>query len=152
MGGGAVTSDLDFAKEFSKRVHAGQVDKAGEEYWKHPAAVADLCSTDEEKIVAYLHDTVEDTDTTIDMIEKMFGSRIAVAVNYITHPQGMPYMDYIKRLAENDIAVRGKRADLRHNMDLSRLPAVTERDIMRVRKYQEAYSFLNKLENSGKRW
>ena len=142
-----MTTDLEFAAEFSRRIHKGQVDKAGEEYWKHPAAVAELCKTDDEKIVAYLHDVVEDTPVTIDAIESMFGPDIAEAVSYITHPKGLPYMEQIKRLAVNDIAREVKKADLTHNMDLSRLKSVTERDIIRIRKYKAALDYLN---NYGK--
>lgn len=135
-------SDVEFAKEFSKRVHFGQVDKAGAEYYKHPEAVASLCDTDDEKIVAYLHDTVEDTDTTVEMIRSMFGEKIAEAVDYISHPKGMPYMEQIKRLSVNDIARHVKEADLIHNMDLSRLPTVTDRDVRRCAKYAVAYDYL----------
>ena len=135
-------SDVEFAKEFSKRVHHGQVDKAGVEYYKHPEAVANLCKTDEEKIVAYLHDTIEDTDTTVDMVRSMFGERIAEAVNYISHPKGMPYMDQIRRLSVNEIARHVKEADLIHNMDMSRLPKITDRDLKRSAKYAVAYDYL----------
>lgn len=135
-------TDLEFAAEFSKRVHRGQVDKAGEDYYKHPESVASFCDTDEEKIVAYLHDTVEDTDTTIDMIRDMFGEKIAEGVFYISHPKGLPYMEQIKRLAKNDLARRVKLADLRHNMDLSRLPVIRESDLIRNEKYKKAREYL----------
>lgn len=139
-------TDVEFAKEFSRRVHRGQVDKAGEDYYKHPEAVANLCTTDDEKIVAYLHDTVEDTDTTVDMIRSMFGDKIAEAVDYISHPKGMGYMDQIKRLSVNELARHVKEADLIHNMDLSRLPTVTERDLKRRAKYMVAYDYLRLID------
>ncbi len=144
-------SDVEFAKEFSKRVHFGQVDKGGTPYWMHPDAVARMCSTDEEKIVAYLHDTVEDTDTTIGMITAMFGEKIGEAVSYITHPKGMPYMDQIKRLSVNEIARHVKEADLKHNMDLSRLPRVTDRDLARYDKYVVAYNYLKGIDGDAEK-
>lgn len=109
-----------------------------------------MCRTDEEKIVAYLHDVVEDTDATVDMIRNMFGDDVAEAVFYITHPKGMPYMDQIKRLAVNDIARAVKKADLTHNMDLSRLSKVTERDLIRKNKYEIALRYLNEYDEKKK--
>lgn len=108
-----------------------------------------MCDTEEEKIVAYLHDTVEDTDTSLEMINAMFGPKIAEAIKYITHPKGMPYMEQIRRLAVNDIAREVKKADLKNNMDLSRLPMITERDLMRTRKYKEALEYLNNYDGGS---
>ena len=50
------------ARLISKLAHKGQVDKAGIDYFTHPEAVAAMLDTPQEKVVGYLHDTVEDTD------------------------------------------------------------------------------------------
>ena len=130
------------ADRFAAEKHAGQKDKAGLPYVEHPRAVAARVESEEEKIVALLHDTVEDTDATIDEIREMFGSTIADAVALLTHDNSVPYMEYVAKVKENPIARAVKLADLTHNMDLSRIPHVTERDLQRIEKYKKAYELL----------
>ena len=130
------------ADRFAAEKHAGQKDKAGLPYVEHPRAVAARVESEEEKIVALLHDTVEDTDATIEEIREMFGSTIADAVALLTHDDSVPYMEYVAKVKENPIARAVKLADLTHNMDLSRIPHVTERDLQRIEKYKKAYELL----------
>lgn len=130
--------------EFASEKHKGQVDRAGQPYIGHPKAVSKMVKGEDEKIVALLHDTVEDTDATIEEIRSKFGDRIADAVNFLTHRPGVPYMDYVKGIKGNALARKVKLADLTHNMDLSRLPEVTDEDLKRIDKYKEAYDFLVK--------
>ena len=98
--------------------------------------------TEDEYIVALLHDTVEDTSATIDEIRAQFGTDVADAVEYLTHKKGVPYMEYVAGIKNNEIARKVKMADLSHNMDLSRLPSVTDEDRKRVKKYEKAYQVL----------
>ena len=137
-------SDLyDKAYALAKAAHAGQVDKSGVDYIEHPVTVASFVETDTQKAVALLHDVLEDTDVTEDELRSLFGDEITDAVVTMTHPEGMPYMEYIARIAENPLARSVKMADLRHNMDLGRLRKVTERDLKRVReKYEPAMEYL----------
>ena len=130
------------AEKFAEEKHFGQFDRAGAPYIEHPRAVAAKVDTDAEKIVAFLHDTVEDTNATLDEISVLFGSDIAEAVGCLTHRKGVPYMDYVAGNKKNDLARKVKLADLSHNMDLSRLPKVTDADRKRVEKYKAAYDFL----------
>ena len=66
----------DFAKLLDKAAlicvtkHQGQRDKAGAAYFQHPMRVAMNCEKDEEKIVALLHDTIEDTDVTPEWLKQ----------------------------------------------------------------------------------
>ncbi|MDF2572046.1 MAG: hypothetical protein K0R55_3650 [Sporomusa sp.] len=72
------------------KAHAGQVDKAGKPYLLHPIAVADMLKAEEEKIVALLHDVVEDTSLTlIDLRNEGFPDRIVEAVDAITKRSGI---------------------------------------------------------------
>lgn len=135
---------VKLAEEFAEKKHSGQVDKAGIAYIEHPRAVAAKLDGEKEKIVAFLHDTVEDTDATIDEIRSIFGDEIAEAVSYLTHEKGTPYLEYVKRLKQNELARKVKLADLSHNMDLSRIPNVTEKDRERVeKKYKKAFEILS---------
>ena len=93
-------------------------------------------------IAALLHDVAEDTDITIDELTKEFGEEVGYALSLLNHDKDVPYMDYVKALKHNDIARAVKMADLTHNMDLSRLKEVTDKDLERVKKYNEAYKLL----------
>jgi len=137
-------SDLyDKAYSLAKAAHAGQVDKSGVDYIEHPVTVASLVETETQKAVALLHDILEDTDVTADELRSLFGDEITNAVVTLTRPKGMPYMDYIARIAKNPLAKAVKMADLKHNMNLGRLNEVTERDLERVRnKYEPAMEYL----------
>lgn len=135
---------LSKVKRFAFKTHAAQLDKAGQPYTNHLQFVANLVADQSDEVIAtaWLHDSVEDTETTLDDIARLFGSVIAEAVNAITKRQGETYQDYLLRVKSNDIARKVKIADLTHNMDLSRLPKTTEKDLARQRKYQQAKQFL----------
>ncbi len=137
--------EVEFAKQFATRAHAGQVDKEGLPYITHPIKVASLVDGYDEKIVAYLHDTVEDTDVKIEEIKELFGEKIADAVAHMTHTKNKDYYEYINHLSENEIAVKVKMADLTHNMDISRIPNPQERDYERLEKYKKVYKMLSQL-------
>lgn len=134
---------LELAKFVSENSHKNQIDKAGIDYFAgHIQAVVNGVTTNKEKIVAYLHDTVEDTPLTIERIKELFGEEIGEAVCAITKSKdgSMSYDDYIERVKANPLARAVKISDLKHNMDLSRLEKVgiTEKDIKRAKKYQKA--------------
>ena len=132
------------AYEIAKKAHLGQVDKAGEDYIKHPEKVASFVKTDEEKAVAYLHDVIEDTELTLeDLYEYGFSKEVLEAVDIITKKRGEDYQSYLNSVKKNKLARAVKLADLRHNSDLTRFTEVTEKDIKRKEKYQKAIDFLN---------
>lgn len=137
-------SQSEKAYKIAKRAHLGQVDKAGEDYIKHPEKVASFVKTDEEKVVAYLHDVIEDTELTLeDLYEYGFSKEVLEAVDIITKKGGENYQSYLNSVKKNKLARAVKLADLRHNSDLTRLTEVTEKDIKRKEKYQKAIDFLN---------
>ena len=137
-------SQSEKAYEIAKKAHLGQVDKAGEDYIKHPEKVASFVNSDEEKAVAYLHDVIEDTELTLeDLREYGFSEEVLKAVDVITKKKGQDYQTYLNSVKENKLARVVKLADLRHNSDLTRLINITEKDIERKEKYQKAIDFLN---------
>ena len=137
-------SQSEKAYEIAKKAHLGQVDKAGEDYIKHPEKVASFVNSDEEKAVAYLHDVIEDTELTLeDLREYGFSEEVLEAVDVITKKKGQDYQTYLNSVKENKLARVVKLADLRHNSDLTRLINITEKDIERKEKYQKAIDFLN---------
>lgn len=136
--------DVKLAHEIAKRAHKGQVDKAGAPYILHPETVASFVTKDDEKIVAYLHDVIEDTPCQLRDLENAgFSSEIVNAVDLLTRKTGQSYKQYLKLVKTNELARVVKLADLKHNSDLSRLTHVTENDIKRLKKYQDAIVFLS---------
>jgi len=134
---------LEKAIEIATEAHRGQTDRAGQPYILHPAAVAANVETTEQKIVAYLHDVIEDTDITAEyLLDAGFPDFIVDAVTAITKADGMPYDEYLNQVKANDIARTVKIADLGHNLDESRLLHPTQRDIDRWEKYKKALKFM----------
>lgn len=137
------------ALEIAIKAHKGVVDKGGADYIFHPITVALKCKTDDEKVVALLHDVVEDTPMTFnDLRKEGFPEYIIEALNAITRrkPQeqnGDGRWEYIKRCKANPIARVVKIADLEHNSDLSRIPNPTEKFKKRViEEYPAEIEFL----------
>ena len=124
--------------------HKGQVDKGGNPYILHPLRVMGKVKSLEAKIVAILHDIIEDTDITKeDLLDMEFPYKIVEAIELLSKPKKEDYIHYIRRIKGNPLAKEVKMADLQDNMDLSRLNKITEKDLNRVEKYKKAYSILN---------
>lgn len=130
---------INKALKLAVQAHEGQVDKRGKPYIFHPIRTALSLDNPNEKIIALLHDVVEDTSVTLEDIEKEFGSEIAFIIEKLTHEKHIPYMDYIKRLSRNSIAKAVKIADLYDNLD-------PDRDFKgrNTNKYKKALNYLLK--------
>lgn len=133
----------DHALRIAIRAHEGQQDKSGREYVMHPIRVAERCKDSRTKIVALLHDTIEDTDVTIEYLRKEgFPEEIIDAVLSVTKQEGENYEDFVRRAAKNAIGKEVKIADLEDNMDIRRLIEIKEEDVARLRKYLRAWQYL----------
>jgi (p)ppGpp synthase/HD superfamily hydrolase len=134
---------LEKAISISVEAHRGQKDKNGKPYILHPISVMGKVRTQTDKIVAVLHDVVEDTDWAFEDLKKEgFPAEILDALDCVTKREGEPYEDFVKRSAGNPIARRVKLADLEDNMDVRRMPAITEKDFERLKKYRHAWELL----------
>jgi (p)ppGpp synthase/HD superfamily hydrolase len=131
-------TNIELALEIATRAHKNQVDKAGAAYILHPMAVAEKVSGEDEKVVALLHDVIEDTDINEASLRILFGDKIADAVLALTRKSGETYMDFIARAKANPLARKVKIADIEHNSDLSRLQNIRQEDLERVEKYKRA--------------
>ena len=137
------TELYDKALQIAIRAHAGQKDKAGQDYILHPIRVAERCGDPRAKIVALLHDTIEDSDVTADYLrEEGFTEEIVEAVLSVTRREGENYDDYVRRAAQNGLGRIVKRADLEDNMDIRRYRELTDRDVERLRKYLRAWQYI----------
>lgn len=142
MNQSSTQANLAQAIHLATQLHAGQVDKAGKDYIQHPLRVMDTVAGETEKIVAVLHDTLEDTSITFEELERQFGEIVANAVQTLSRLKQEDYFDFIERVKGNAIAAKVKIADLHDNMNLSRLNTVTQKDLDRVAKYQKALQML----------
>lgn len=137
---------MEKALILAAKAHTGQVDKGGAPYILHPIRVMLACEGEKEKIVALLHDTLEDTAlTAADLRREGFPEEIVQAVLCLTRRQDEDYMAYIARVCENPLAAEVKYADLQDNLDLSRIPNPTEKDFARIRKYEQAIQKIRSL-------
>jgi (p)ppGpp synthase/HD superfamily hydrolase len=106
------------------KAHSGQFDKGGSPYILHPLRVMLSLDNDEDRIVGILHDVLEDTSITLQHLEDNgFLGEIEIlhALVSITRKSNESYKDFILRVKLNPIALRVKLADLRDNMDISRI-------------------------------
>lgn len=134
---------LDKALEIAKAAHKGQVDVGGAEYINHPIEVAEHCEDEDAKIVALLHDVIEDSKVTLDDLRLQgFKDEIIEAIDIISGRSGIGYDEYLQSIKDNDLARVVKIQDLIHNSDLSRLRVVRDKDRNRVKRYEEALEFL----------
>jgi GTP pyrophosphokinase len=132
-------NDLERAIEIAVGAYAGQTDKAGETYIRHPLRVMEQMDSETERVVAVLHDVVEDSAYTLAEIEVEFDRKVREAVDALTKRDGEDYLDdFIPRAASNDIARKVKRADIEDNMDLTRLPDLNDHILEKQAVYHQA--------------
>lgn len=137
-------STLQRAIEIATDAHKGQYDKAGNDYIGHPLRVMEMGKTENEKIVGVLHDVVEDTDWTFEALAaEGFSEEVIAALRCVTKlSENENYDDFIERVKKNPLAVAVKINDLSDNMDIRRLPYLSDKDVKRLKKYLKAYKRL----------
>jgi (p)ppGpp synthase/HD superfamily hydrolase len=139
-------SSLTRAIEIAVAAHAGQTDKAGAPYILHPLRVMLALEGEEERIVGVLHDVIEDCPgwTPERLRDKGFSESVLQALSHVTKlSEDEDYGAFIARAVLNPIARQVKRADLLDNLDVRRLPEVTDKDRQRLNKYLAALAQLD---------
>lgn len=136
-------STLTRAIIIATQAHEGQIDKGGNPYILHPLRLATKAPDDESRIVAVLHDVVEDSDISLrNLFEEGFSWDVVNAIDCLTHRKGESYDDYILRIKTNSLATTVKLLDLDDNRDLSRIPDPSNKDFERLKKYNWATNAL----------
>jgi (p)ppGpp synthase/HD superfamily hydrolase len=129
--------------------HGLDMGKDGQPYILHPLRVMLNARTDEERIVAVLHDVLEDTHCTAAHLKTVgVPERLVDAVLTLTKRRDEHYSDFIERISQNPLATRVKLLDLQDNMDLLRLQDLDEVDLARATKY---FLAVRRLEQPPKR-
>ena len=150
--------NLEKAIKIAVEAHTGQVDKGGNPYILHPLRVMLSLNTEEERIVGVLHDVVEDCEgwtwerlkdqgCSVEIIEalKSVSKTPAEEAEYRSLSEDKKrghYLEFIQRAKANKIGRKVKAADIRDNLDISRIDDITERDINRLNRYKKALSIL----------
>ena len=145
--------DLQRAIEIAVDAHKTDIDKGGNPYILHPLRLMIQMDTEDEKIVAVLHDVVEDHGEQWSM-EKIkaegFPTSVIRGLESVTK---MPeeesdasddvYFSFVRRAAADPIGRKVKFADIKDNLDITRLGRdITEKDVARIRKYKKALDIL----------
>ena len=146
------------AADIACQLHKGQKDKAGVDYFTgHLSAVTKMGNTWQEQVVGYLHDASEDTPNSVEDVLNLLDEKLetplteadreelATALRLLNHHLAPDRETYIQRIKSNALATKVKLHDLMHNMDLSRIPNLTQKDYERVERYKSEYDYLSRL-------
>ena len=138
---------LEDAIALAAEAHRGQADKSGQPYILHPIRVMLRCQTEAQRIVAVLHDVVEDTGRTFDDLRGLgYPDEILKALDCLTKREGEPYEAFVERAASDPVARVVKIADIEDNLDLRRLPGIGEKDVERIGRYVRGWQ---RLQDAG---
>lgn len=135
---------IEQAIKIATEAHAGQIDKCGEPYIFHPLRVMmTVQGPSIYRVVAVLHDVVEDTEIRLYDLQEYFDLTTLEALEAMTHLPKELYKDYLNRVKANPIALVVKVADIKDNASPSRLYKLDRDTIQRLTiKYSEALKFL----------
>jgi (p)ppGpp synthase/HD superfamily hydrolase len=134
---------IEVAIVLATEAHAGQTDKVNEPYILHPIRVMLAVSSERAKIVAMLHDVIEDSHYTAEDLRKQFDDEIVDAVVAISKVKGESYEEYLHRVKANSLAREVKIADVRDNASPIRLYKLEPETVKRLTtKYMKALKFL----------
>ena len=137
---------LDLAILRASTHHYKQRNKGGEPYMCHVMRVMLKCDSLKAKTVAIMHDLLEDCDYTVkNLRDDGFPDDIIGALILLNHNKDVDYLEYIKHLSSNELAVEVKIADLEDNSNCLRFPDSKNFDKWVDRKlvnYYKAYRFL----------
>ncbi len=133
----------DKAMKLLLTAHKGQKDKADKDYRLHPLRVSDATSGIRSRMVALLHDLLEDTSYSADNLKEIgFPDEVIDGILSVTRREGESYRDFIKRARCNYFGRRVKEKDLLDNLDIFRLEEITEKDRVRLNKYLHSYRYI----------
>ena len=120
--------------------HHGQTDKSGQPYIFHPYHLAELMTDEVSACVALLHDVAEDTNLTLEDLEREFPQEVTDALRLLNHERGTDYFDYVRAIKQNPVAVKVKLADLAHNSDETRFAGCGDIPAEQLARWREKYA------------
>ena len=136
---------LERAIEIAVEAHEGQIDKGGSPYILHPLRVMMSVDGELEKIVAVLHDVIEDSNWTFEaLLAEGFSVEVIEGLKSVTKESpDEDYDSFIQRAIRNPIGRKVKIADIRDNLDVTRISDITDKNVIRINKYKKALKLLS---------
>ena len=137
---------LGRAIEIASIVFVNREDKSGKPYILHCLWVMNKVRYlgMEYMIAAVLHDLIEDTDWTLEMLlAEGFNPNTVRTIGLLTHDDNDSYEVYIEKIALDEMARQIKLRDLEHNSKITRLKGIRKKDIDRIHKYNKSYMYLS---------
>lgn len=115
---------IERAHHVAVQAHFGQTRWNGDAYVTHPMRIAAVFQassvseyTEDEQVVAYLHDVVEDTDITPEQLRRLGFSEVQIAaIDSVTKREGESYLGFVLRAKENYVGRQVKIADIEDNL------------------------------------
>jgi (p)ppGpp synthase/HD superfamily hydrolase len=144
-----LSMNIEKAQQLATIAHEGRLDRAGQPEIEHPARVAAKCEDEDTIVVAWVHDTVEDTDYTLEYLREQGLTEVQAEALYgITRQEGETYKEYIARMAAmegraGEITRADKLADLDENLSRASLP---ESEQMNRKRYRPAQKLLREAQ------
>ena len=139
-------ADLDEALNLVANHFRGITDKSGSPYVLHCIRAMMTVESLDAKMVAVMHDLIEDTPMTLAQLRtKGFSEQVVNGVDLVTHKDDVSYPDYIVAIKKNSIATEVKLADLKDNTSLNRTlyrEKSSAKDCVRIQRYLLSYQFL----------
>lgn len=134
----------ELAFQIAKIAFEGKIDKGGKPYFNHLVRVAETFKEDDFLYpIAMLHDLLEDcTEWNVKSLGCLFSENIVKTIELLTRKTGQDYFDYINEINQSSWATKIKLADLKDNMDITRLENISDKDFKRLNKYLKAYKIL----------
>lgn len=149
---GAAAPTLEDAIILAARTHCGQIypTATGEPFILHPLRLLMRAGSDLERMVAVLHDVIEDTNHTLGDLRRLgYTDEVVAALDCLTRRPGEPYMAYIERVATNPTARQVKLADLSDNLANNLSLEPTDETLQRIAQYQAAQDRLLAVDRPG---
>lgn len=135
---------IDIAMAIAVEAYSGKIDKAGRPYILHPLRLMAGFTDDHDKVVALLHDVIEDSHFTAeDLLRRGIPGLDVEVIETLSRREGESYIDFIKRICLNPKAIPIKKADIEDNLNVLRLQVLSKEDLNRVAKYHKAWNLLN---------
>lgn len=141
---------LDKAILVAVIAHAGQEDKGGNSYIRHPLRVMEECDSEDEMVAGVCHDVVEDTDITFeDLTQLGFAKTHVKSIDALTKREGETYPESIDRVLKDLTARKVKKHDIRDNCKLWRLKSkkLSDAFLVKMQCYVDALERLGEIDN-----
>lgn len=127
---------VTLAKNIAYDAHSGQFRRDGSPYFMHPLRVSHKCHSVNLKVIALLHDVLEDTSETMEtLVNKGIPLELVSIVKILSKSQYESYNQYLQEIKSNELAIEVKILDMLDN--LSDNPSKKQ-----ILKYSKALSFL----------